>query len=623
LTIGEPIVIMKLDSAEEKHMTQIELLAPAKNLECGIAAINCGADAVYVGPERFGARDQAGNDIRDIGRLVDYAHQYWAKVYATVNTILRDDEIPAALKLIHQLHGIGIDGLIIQDVGLLECELPPLPLIASTQMHNETPEKIEFLEKIGFKRVILARELDLEEIKAIRIRSSVELETFVHGALCVCYSGQCAMSYSIGGRSGNRGQCAQPCRRVYSLVDGKGRLIGKRHWLSLKDLNLSDRLRDLIDAGITCFKIEGRLKDRAYVMNITRFYRETIDRILEGTVHRRAASGISVNSFSPNPDKTFNRGYTTYFLQGRSQKIGRTETPKYVGELLGNVDSVSPDRFTLNTEIQLVPGDGVCFFDRTGTLLGSVINRVEGKTLYPDQRMDLRSGTPVYRNHDLRFIRELLNSQIQRKVRIELKFSSTADGIWLLAMDEDGNKASHDIAFEKQSADKKDQAIQSIQKQLTRMGDTPFICIQLDMDLMDVPFVPVSILNGLRRQTLEKLVEVRSKNRPVEKRRIIPNSIPYPEKKISFLGNVLNRQAASFYRRHGVTKIEPAAESGLDMRNKKVMTTKYCLRFERGLCSGKPGPLNSSPDWMLLDEEGRKFQLHFDCVKCRMEIFYE
>jgi collagenase-like PrtC family protease len=604
-------------------MAQIELLAPAKNFECGTAAINCGADAVYVGPVRFGARGQAGNDLRDIGRLVEYAHRFWAKVYATVNTILRDDELPVALELIHQLYGIGIDGLIIQDVGLLECELPPLPLIASTQMHNESPEKIEFLEKIGFKRVILARELDLEKIKAIRIRSSVELETFVHGALCVCYSGQCAMSYSIGGRSGNRGQCAQPCRRIYSLYDEKGRLIGKRHWLSLKDLNLSDRLRDLIDAGITCFKIEGRLKDQAYVMNITRFYREAMDRILDGTVHRRAASGVSVNSFSPNPDKTFNRGYTTYFLQGRNQKIGRTETPKFVGELLGTVESASPDRFTLTTEARLTPGDGICFFDGTGTLQGSIINRVEGKILFPDHTLELRIGIPVYRNHDHRFIQELLNSQIQRKIRVEIKFFSTVDGIGLLAMDEDGNEASRDIVFEKQSADKKDQAIQSIQKQLTRMGDTSFVCIRLDMDLMDVPFVPVSILNGLRRQTLEKLVEVRSKNRPVEECRITFSDIPYPEKEISYLGNVLNRNAASFYRRHGVTKIEPAAESGLDMRGRKVMTTKYCLRFEQGLCPGKPGPSKSSPAWILVDEEGRKFRLHFDCMRCRMEIRHE
>jgi 23S rRNA 5-hydroxycytidine C2501 synthase len=451
----------------------------------------------------------------------------------------------------------------------------------------------------------------------------MELEAFVHGALCVCYSGQCAMSHAIGGRSGNRGQCAQPCRRLYSLYDENDRLIGMRHWLSLKDLNLSDRLRDLFNAGITCFKIEGRLKDQAYVMNITRFYREAVDRILDGTVHRRASSGISINSFSPDPDKTFNRGYTSYVLQRRRQKIGRTETPKYVGELLGTVDSVSPDRFTLTREIRLTPGDGICIFDRNGILRGSVLNRIEGNTLFPDQRLDLRKGIPVYRNHDHRFIQDVLNSQIQRKIRVKIKFSSMVDSICLLATDEDGNEASHEIAFEKQSADKKDKAIQSIQKQLMRMGNSNFICYQLDMNVTDVPFVPVSMLNELRRQTLEKLISIRSKNRPMEVRRIIPNSTPYPEKEISYLGNVLNKHAATFYRRHGVTKIEPAAESGLDMRSRKVMTTKYCLRFERGLCTGKPDPLKSSPDWILADEEGRKFKLHFDCANCRMEIFYE
>ncbi|HEX7500685.1 MAG TPA: peptidase U32 family protein, partial [Polyangia bacterium] len=292
-------------------MSAVELLAPAKDLETGIAAINCGADAVYVGAARFGAREAAANSLAHIESLSNYAHRYWGRVYAAVNTILRDDEIETAVGLCHALHRAGVDGLIIQDVGLLECDLPPLPLIASTQMHNHTPERVGFLEKVGFARAILARELDLNQIREIRVATTIELEAFVHGALCVCMSGQCTLSYAMGGRSGNRGQCAQPCRRGYSLVDAQGKtVVADRHLLSLRDLNLTPHLGDLLAAGVSSFKIEGRLKNKAYVMNVVGHYRQAIDYLLSAQGGRKTSSGTVTLGFDPNPDKTFNRGYT-------------------------------------------------------------------------------------------------------------------------------------------------------------------------------------------------------------------------------------------------------------------------------------------------------------------------
>jgi 23S rRNA 5-hydroxycytidine C2501 synthase len=621
--MGESIPNIRLCSEDGDDMTRIELLAPAKNLECGIAAVDCGADAVYIGPERFGAREQAGNSLQDIEKLVRHAHKFWARVYATVNTILRDDEISPALELIRRLYETGVDGLIVQDPGLLECDLPPIPLIASTQMNNDTPERVRFLENTGFKRVILARELGLSEIRKIRSATSIELETFIHGALCVSASGRCTMSYAIGGRSGNRGQCGQPCRLPYSLTDENGQSLGTRHWLSLRDLNLSAHIEDLLDAGITSFKIEGRLKDKAYVMNVTRLYRETIDRILEGTVLRKASSGIVVDSFVPDPEKTFNRGYTVYFLNGRQPGMGSPDTPKFTGEPLGEAVSVSRDRFIISTSMHLSPGDGISFFDRDGTLQGSVVNRVEGTTVFPDRLQGIEKGTFVYRNHDHVFIRNLEKSRIRRKIRVEMRLESILEGLRLSARDEDGIEAVHSLVNEQKPAEKKELAERTLNKQLTSMGDSDFICGRLDLNLDEIPFIPVSVLNGLRREILRQLAENRMQNRPYEKRRITPNDVPFPENEITYMGNVLNGKAADFYRRHGVRHVEPAAESGLDMKGKKVMTTRYCLRYEMGKCSGKARSIKPHPPWMLTDRDGRSFRVRFDCQNCRMEIIVE
>lgn len=615
-------------------VTPIELLAPAKDLACGKAAIDCGADAVYLGAPKFGARESAGNSIKDIAALSEHAHKYWARVYVTLNTLLRDDELPQAEALIGELHGIGIDGLIIQDTGLLELDLPPIPLIASTQMHNDTPEKVAFLESVGFSRVILARELDIDQIRAIRQRTSIELEFFAHGSLCVCYSGQCYLSYGLGGRSGNRGACAQPCRKPYSLVDSTGRtLVQNSHLLCLKDLDLSEHFRELIDAGVCSFKIEGRLKDQAYVSNVVAFYRSKLDEALGeisgwrfGNHHpgideairdaglRKSSSGASDPGFTPDVNKTFNRSYSTYFLHGSDQKVGRPETPGMVGEEIGRVVTAGQRFATLDSEIELHPGDGICWFSPAGDLRGTVVNGVRGATIEPDKPQGIEPGTMIYRNHDHEFLTRLAKATPKRLIGVRLALSEIDNGLTLRAVDEDGNEAEFSLECEKVAAEKPEQALENIRRQLSKTGGTDFACSQVEIELTTPLFVPISTLNSLRRGVLEALAQVRAANRPVRTGGVLRNEAPYPTEHLTFEGNVLNKSAEAFYLRHGVTEIEPAAESGLDLRGRRVMTTRYCLRKQFGKC-GSSDPL------VLIDEEGHRLELRFDCEHCLMEVW--
>lgn len=601
-------------------MSNIELLAPAKDLECGVAAINCGADAVYIGAPKFGAREYAGNSFEDIEALAAHAHKYWAKVYVTVNTLLHDDEIEQAQRLISRLYEIGIDGVIIQDTALLEIDLPPIPIIASTQMHNDTPEKVKFLEQVGIKRVILARELDIDQIKAIKAQTNVELEFFVHGALCVCYSGQCYLSYALGGRSGNRGQCAQPCRKPYRLVDKAGHtLVPETHLLSLKDLNLSDHLAELLQAGVTSFKIEGRLKDKAYVSNVVAYYRAKLDEAMAGMGLVRSSSGKSIVDFTPNPNKTFNRGYTTYFLHGKRAPVGSPETPKMMGERVGRVISASKLGVTLDTNVSLHRGDGICFTDRNGELRGTVINEVRGRTISPEKLDGIERDTIIFRNHDHEFLTQLNKSNPQRLIGVTLTLKDAPDGLLLTALDEDGNTAEYSEPCERVIAEKPDKALVNFEKQLSKSGGTDFECTGVKIELAEMLFVPMSTLNALRRGVLEKLAEARLANRPIEKREVIKNNVPYPETKLSYMGNVLNSQADAFYRRHGVTQIEPAAETGLNLRNRKVMSTRYCIKHQFGKCN--KGATKSGEPLMLVDAEGHKLELRFNCKKCEMEVW--
>jgi collagenase-like PrtC family protease len=589
-------------------MSGIELLAPARDLECGLAAIDCGADAVYIGAPRFGARAAAGNSLAAIEALARHAHRYWARVYVTLNTLLFDHELEEAARLAWQCREIGADGLIIQDPGLLECELPPLPLIASTQMHNHTPERVAFLERVGFERAILARELTIEEIRAIRRAAPrIELECFVHGALCVCYSGQCRLSYALGGRSGNRGECAQPCRRAYTLVDGAGRVVAPEgHLLSLRDLNLSNHLAELIEAGVTCFKIEGRLKDRIYVANVVAHYRARLDALGVS----RGSSGKSTVEFTPDPAKTFNRGFTTCFLRGRGAPIASPETPKMVGERIGRVvrlgetvgrvagrDAAS---FTLDTEALLHAGDGLCFFDGEGRLRGTNVNAANGRAIVPDKMDGIGAGTLIHRNHDHEFLSAVARSRNQRRISVTI----TVGGGLLEAVDEDGNRAEVQLPAAAELARDPERARQ----QLAKTGDTEFVAAGVRME--SAPFLPVSAWNALRREALERLRAARERSRPRREARLDPNDAPFPEPAVE----VLNHKAEAFYRRHGVARVEPAPESGLDLAGRRVMTTRYCLKEQLGLCGQETGTL------ALLDDQNRRLELEFDCTRCQMQI---
>ena len=602
----------------------IELLAPAGGCDIGMAAINCGADAVYIGAPRFSARDAAGNTLADIEKLCAYAHRYWARVYAAVNTILTDAELEEARRLIWRLYEAGADAVIIQDAGLLEVDLPPLPLFASTQMHNATAGKVAFLEKVGFSRIILARELSLQDIRTIRAGTQVELECFVHGALCVSFSGQCSMSYAIGGRSGNRGQCAQPCRRRYRLQNSAGTPVREAaHFMCLKDLNLSEDLEGLIDAGITSFKIEGRLKDAAYVANVVSSYRRRLDSLLDGKNLQKSSSGTAVPGFEPDLDKTFNRGYTRYFLYGPASACSSMETPAFRGELLGPVSRVAPDHIEIKTNRELHNGDGICFFDAQAQLQGTQINTVHGRKVVPEKLTGIHPGMPVYRNYDHPFMQQLKNCRARRHISVRLCLADTPDGFALSASDEDGITAEVKLAVLKQPAEKPHQAVATIEKQLAKLGDTDFTCGQVSVDTQQIYFLPVSALNELRRKAIVLLAAARERARAAQHGGTIRNDAPYPEKYLSYRGNVLNKKAAAFYRRHGVKQIEPAAESGLDLHGRCVMTTKYCLRHELGCCLAKEAGGALPEDIFLVDHEGRRFELRFDCESCVMEVYYE
>lgn len=605
-------------------MQKIELLSPAKDLETGLAAINCGADAVYLGAARFGAREAAGNSLADVEQLIRYAHRYWARVYVVVNTLLRDAEIDEAVKLIHQVYQAGADALIIQDVGLLECDLPPLPLFASTQMHNHSPERVAFLEQVGFRRAILARELNLEQIRAIRAQTTLELESFIHGALCVCYSGQCYLSYANGGRSGNRGQCAQPCRQVYSLLDATGQTLARdRHLLSIRDLNLTDHLGDLLTAGVTSFKIEGRLKDANYVKNVVGHYRRALDTLLSGTSRVKSSSGEISLGFEPEVDKTFNRGYSTYFLNGRSRQLEANASPKMVGEPLGKIASLGRGSFTLVLPTPLNNGDGLTFFNRAGQLQGTSVNRVEGKFVYPAKMDGLEPGLELFRNHDHVFLNQLEKSQNERKIGLGALLSETESGYQLTFRDVDGIQAGASIPSEKIAAQKPEVALATLEKQIGKLGESEFVLKSLRVEIQPLPFLPVGALNELRRAAVAALQAARAAARPVDRSEILPNGVLFPERELTYRGNVLNRRAAAFYRRHGVTKIEPAAEAGLDLHGRTVMTTKYCLKYQVGHCprEGQP-PLQNEP-LTLVAENGQRLRLKFDCKACLMEVIYE
>lgn len=603
---------------------RIELLAPAKNLQFGKEAINHGADAVYIGAPAFGARASAGNSLADIEALVNYAHLYAAKVHVALNTSLFDDELEQAVELIRQFYNIGVDAVIVQDPGLLEADLPPIALHASTQMNNYSLERIQFLDKVGFRRIILARELSLEQIAEIRANTTAELECFVQGALCVCLSGQCYMSQYINGRSGNRGVCSQPCRSSYNLYNAENKLlVADRHLLSLKDFNASQHLRKYLEMGITSLKIEGRLKDLCYVKNVTAYYRKLLDDILlQKQSWQKASSGQCVFSFEPDVERTFNRGFTDYFLRDR-QPMASLTTQKSIGKRIGKVLKADRNALVCKTELPVTAGDGLCFFGISGALQGFSVNRVIGNKVYPNNMPDeIVPGTELYRNNDFAF-EKLLQSEKSavRRVGVKLVFSDTDSGFALQATDEDGVTTCVTEDCEKQSALNPDKTRQTIETQLSKSGDTVFRVDSVENQCVEQYFMPASVLNGLRRKCLEELQQKRLEHfRPADVQ-FEKNDVPYFKDKADFRENILNHKALEFYQRHGAQTTEFGLEKTLDYAGKPLMTTKYCIRYELGQCLVRH---QVKPDFrsdLTLENNGRRYQLKFDCKNCMMQIF--
>jgi len=600
-------------------MKSIELLSPAKNLECGLAAINHGADAVYIGASQFGARAAAGNSVEDIAELVKYAHQYRVKVLVALNTILTDEQLPDAEKLIWEIYNAGADALIIQDMGILQLNLPPIAIHASTQTDNRTIEKVQFLQDVGFSRVVLARELTLKQITEIATQTDVELEAFVHGALCVSYSGQCYMSEANCGRSANRGQCAQYCRLPYHLLDADDNMLVKnKHLLSLKDLDLSDSLEEMMNAGVTSFKIEGRLKDVDYVKNITSYYRKKLDAILDGSNRfQKASAGKTTFFFEPNPEKSFRRGNTDFFLHGRKPDIIQQDTPKSLGEPIGKITYIGRNFFEVQNGTMLNNGDGLCFINKHGDLTGFRVNRVERKQIFPAEMPKINDGVMLYRNQDQAFEKILKGKTSERKVGVRMFFKETVNGFSIQLTDEDDISSTFEADCEKQPAQKPDAVIENIKNQLSKLGNTIYEALDITIEI-DAPwFFPASRLSEWRRLAVEQLDEVREKaNIRVLKHE--SKSATYPTTQLSYLGNVINSQAESFYREHGVEEIMPGFEVKAQ-EGVPLMFCKHCIKFNMGWCP-KEGYKATFKEPLYLKNNDQVYELTFDCKVCEMLI---
>ena len=581
---------------EQRKLT---LLAPARDLEIGIAAIQAGADAVYIGAPEFGARQAAGNSLEDIAQLVQYAHRFGAQVLVTLNTLLHDDEYFRACALAHELYKVGVDALIIQDLNLLNYDLPPIRLHASTQCDNRTPEQVLHLQQLGFRRAVLARELSLKQIKNIsnellihNSKFKIELEAFVHGALCVSYSGRCYLSEELMNRSANRGCCAQLCRQRYDLLDkagneildNNGQPIHQRYLLSLQDMDRSMYLADLIEAGVTTFKIEGRLKDRDYVTNIVAYYRQLLDKLIDSTPELEHASTRSVYQydFMPNPAKTFHRGETDYFLHGRTTNMANWQTPKSTGEKVGRVIAIRKDAICvqLQPNITLHNGDGICFGDK-----GFAINRVDGDWIYPNQMPNIQRGTILYRNADTEFLRSL---QARRKIPVDIRFAAIARGYRLTI----GDKT---VVFEveHQPAINPEQSWRNITQQLSKLGETDFIL--KDIYIFDFGvycsdsfpyFIPTSQLNQWRREVITSYCNASDGSHTEANCHLQQSDL----------------QAKTNYRE----------------ANYPLMTCKYCILYELGHCR-KINSMINEPRYLRL-QNGTLLSLEFDCKNCEMRI---
>ena len=611
---------------KNRDIQTLELLAPAKNLECGIAAIDHGADAVYIGADHFGARAAAGNSTDDIARLCSYAHQFGARVYVTVNTIVYDNEIDSVRRLLKRIGEAGADAILVQDMALVSMLSDiGLEMHASTQTDNRTADKVEWLRGLGFKRVVLARELSVDEIAEIHAKHpDVELEVFVHGALCVSYSGQCYASQYCFQRSANRGECAQFCRLKFDLVDAEGKVIEHdRHLLSLKDMCQIDNLERLAEAGAVSFKIEGRLKDVAYVKNVTAAYSRRLDEIVAAhpDKYRRASFGRVDYGFDPDLRKTFNRGYTTYFADGRQPDIFSPDTPKALGEYVGKVKEVKRQCLTVSGVASFANGDGLCFINADRQLEGFRVNRAEGNRLYPSSMpRNLRQGVALYRNNDQQFERLLSRPSAVRRLSITMSLSATDSGFALDVATEDGRKARVEAKAEHTVAQKPQH--ENIVRQLSKLGTTIYDCTNITIP-DDFPwFVPSSLLAQMRRDACAEVSEhslTSKKPSPLTSNSLSPLTYKNPSRP-PYLLNASNTLAVEFYRQLGVeaSAFETQKKHG---EGEKLMQCRFCLRHALGYCVNKGG---RKPQWkeplFLRLPDGRKFQLQFNCKRCEMYL---
>lgn len=617
-------------------MTSIELLSPAQNLECGMAAVDHGADAVYIGATRYGARAAAGNSVEDILRLCQYAHPFGVRIYVTLNTILYEGELEDTQRLVWELYHAGVDALIVQDLALLEMDLPPIALHASTQMDNRTARQVRWLQNLGFKQTVLARELSLEQIAEIhRQVPEMPLEAFVHGALCVSYSGRCYASQYCFGRSANRGECAQFCRLPFTLSDADGQMLtSQRHLLSLRDMNRMDSLEEMMDAGVRSFKIEGRLKGVSYVKNVTAAYRQAIDKVLlrRSADYVRSSLGTSEVTFSPDPQRSFSRGFTDYFLHGRQGSVASMDTPKSRGVEVGRVKEVTRDSIVVSSSASFANGDGLCFADADGQLCGFRVNRAQGNRLFPSTMPRLQKGDVLWRNYDQAWERHMSGPTARRTIALKMLFEDVPEGFRLTLTREDGVRQTFSFPYEHQLA--RSSQTEGIRQVLMKTGDTIFACSYAEVILSQPWFVPRSLLTQWRRDALASFACVDSRpvcqsdssaacQIPAEYVRSDKQASVSDVSHLTYQSNIANHLSRRFYERHGYQVDEMAMECG-GAREQKclLMTCRHCLKYELGWCrkhGGKPVPA-AEPLYLNLSD-GRRFRLEFDCRRCEMKVW--
>ncbi|MFV0505142.1 MAG: peptidase U32 family protein [Bacteroidales bacterium] len=600
---------------------KIELLAPAKNMKCGIEAVKHGADAVYVGGPRFGARAVAGNSIDDIARLVDFAHLYGAKVYVALNTILFENELKEAERQIHALHNIACDAIIVQDMGITRLDLPPIALHASTQCDIRTPDKARFFENLGFKQVVLARELSLLQVESITNEINIPIEVFVHGALCVSYSGNCYISQELAGRSANRGNCAQFCRLPYTLIDKQGSIIERdKHLLSMRDLNQTSNLEKLIDIGVSSFKIEGRLKDVSYVKNIVAHYNQKLNEILQNRSNLlRSSSGSCDYSFIPSPESSFNRGFTNYLLKSKqSARLINPNSPKSIGERLGRISRVEKGFVEIDTEKKLNNGDGLCFVGTSGAFQGTRVDKVEGKHVFVKNVVGMTQGLVVYRNYNHRLEQVLSKESSIRTIRAKILISESKTGFVLKMLDEDGAESVMNVELEKEKA--RTTQLEQIERNLKRTGGSIYVIDNVSVEYAENWFIPSSLLSDWRRKLIEQHNDTRVERFKPVGCKLDFSKVSIYESYQDYRLNISNSKSEEFYTKIGFETKQKACETSKN-RDVSLMFTEYCIKDYLGYCPKKTKKKSAFKEPYCLKCNEVTLRLEFDCKVCEMRVY--